>query len=256
MKVLHRGWRPLLVLILFVSIWQLSSWVFEIPKWLLPAPSEIWAEAIAGWGNYSHHFISTIKLSLLGLLIGSAVGLIVAVSLHRLPTMREAFYPVIILSQNIPIIVLAPLLVIWFGFGILPKIIIITLVCFFPITIAALDGFRQTSAELMHYMKMAGASNKQIFWKVEWPYALPSIFSGLKIAATYSVMGAVISEWLGAQEGIGVYMTLASSSFRTDRVFVAIFLIMILSLSFFAIISSLEKKIVKWKPKGEGSNHE
>ena len=245
-----------MVLILLFTIWQLSSWLFEIPKWLLPAPSQIWAEGIVGWSNYSHHFISTIKLSLLGLLIGCGVGLIVAVSLHRLPKLREAFYPVIILSQNIPIIVLAPLLVIWFGFGILPKIIVITLVCFFPITIAALDGFRQTSAELMHYMKMAGASNKQIFWKVEWPYALPSIFSGLKIAATYSVMGAVISEWLGAQEGIGVYMTLASSSFRTDRVFVAIFLIMILSLSFFAVISSLEKKIVKWKPKGEGSNHD
>ncbi|WP_199224125.1 ABC transporter permease [Paenisporosarcina sp. OV554] len=254
MKVFHRGWRPLLVLILLVAIWQLSCWLFEIPKWLLPAPSEIWLEGITGWGNYRSHLVSTVKLSFMGLLIGSGVGIIIAVTLHSLPKLREAFYPIIILTQNIPIIVLAPLLVIWFGFGMLPKIIVITLVCFFPITVAALDGFRHTTAELTHYMKMAGASKKQIFWKVEWPYALPSLFSGLKIAATYSVMGAVISEWLGAKEGIGVFMTLASSSFRTDRVFVAIFLIMILSLIFFALISSLEKIIVKWKPKGEGKN--
>lgn len=254
MKVFHRGWRPLLVLILLFTIWQLSCWLFDIPKWLLPAPSEIWLEGITGWGNYSSHLVSTVKLSLMGLLIGSGVGIIIAVTLYSLPKLREAFYPIIILTQNIPIIVLAPLLVIWFGFGMLPKIIVITLVCFFPITIAALDGFRHTTAELTHYMKMAGASKKQIFWKVEWPYALPSLFSGLKIAATYSVMGAVISEWLGAKEGIGVFMTLASSSFRTDRVFVAIFLIMILSLVFFALISSLEKIIVKGKPKGVGKH--
>ena len=134
-----------------------------------------------------------------------------------------------ILSQNIPTIVLAPLIghLVWIW--ILPKIIVITLVCFFPITVAALDGFKQTPAELRHYMIMAGANKQQFFGS--WNFlCLPSIFSGLKISATYSVMGAVISEWLGAKDGIGVYMTFASSSFRTDRVFVAIFAIMILSL--------------------------
>jgi ABC-type nitrate/sulfonate/bicarbonate transport system permease component len=140
--------------------------------------------------------------------------------------------------------------VIWFGFGLLPKMIVITLVCFFPITVAALDGFKQTSNELKHYMIMAGASNKQLFWKLELPYALPSLFSGLKISATYSVMGAVISEWLGAKDGIGVYMTLASSSFRTDRVFVAIFAIVALSLLFFSIIVLIERWLVRWQLKG------
>lgn len=104
---------------------------------------------------------------------------------------------------------------------------------FFPIAVATIDGLRQTSPELIHYMKMAGATKQQIFRKLELPHALPAIFSGLKISATYSVMGAVISEWLGANQGIGVYMTLASSSFRTDRVFVAILFIMILCLFFF-----------------------
>jgi ABC-type nitrate/sulfonate/bicarbonate transport system permease component len=129
------------------------------------------------------------------------------------------------------------------------------LVCFFPITIATLDGLRQTDRDLLHYMKMSGATNRQVFWKLQWPHALPSIFSGLKIAGTYSVMGAVISEWLGATKGIGVYMTLASSSFKTDRVFVAILLIMILSLTFFAIIALIEKWLLTWQRQGGNSSN-
>lgn len=253
-KGIKAGWRPSLVLILLFILWELASTFFEIPKWLLPAPSEIWLEALAGWPNYHHHIWATIQLTVIGFGIGSSVGVLVAIALHLMPRVREAFYPLMILSQNIPIIVLAPLLVIWFGFGMMPKIIVITLVCFFPIAVSALDGFRQTSQELIHYMKMAGASKKQIFFKLELPHALPSLFSGLKISATYSVMGAVISEWLGANKGIGVYMTLASSSFRTDRVFVAILMIMILCMLFFSIIISLEKLFIRWRPKGEGSS--
>ncbi|ASN06781.1 ABC transporter permease [Virgibacillus necropolis] len=248
--MMQKGWRPAFVLLLLFILWELSSKLFEIPAWLLPAPSQIWQVGIDEWQGYQHHLVATITLTLVGFSIGSLVGIVVASCLHLLPLVREACYPLIILSQNIPIIVLAPLLVIWFGFGMLPKIIIITLVCFFPIVVAALDGFRQTDRDLKHYMKMAGGTRSQIFRKLEWPHAMPSVFSGLKISATYSVMGAVIAEWLGASEGIGVYMTLASSSFRTDRVFVAIFLIMMLSLLFFACINLLEKKLIKWKPEG------
>ncbi|MGE8203823.1 ABC transporter permease [Heyndrickxia sp. NPDC080065] len=253
---IQKGWRPCLVIILLFIIWESVTKIMEVPAWLLPAPSQILQEAITGWPNYSHHLLSTIQLALIGCLIGSSVGILVAICLHRVPFIRESFYPLLIVSQNIPVIVLAPLLVIWFGFGILPKIIVITLVCFFPITVAALDGFRQTSHELKHYMQMAGATKGQIFWKLEWPYALPSVFSGLKISATYSVMGAVISEWLGAKKGIGVYMTLASSSFRTDRVFVAIFLIIFLALLFFALIVRIENRVIKWRPKEEGHKDE
>ncbi|MFC7062066.1 ABC transporter permease [Halobacillus seohaensis] len=252
-KLLKKGWRPATVLILLLVIWELCSRLFNVPNWLLPAPTIIGEEAINGWAQYQHHLFSTIQLTLGGFIIGTSFGLTVAVCLHVLPSLRESLYPLIILSQNIPIIVLAPLLVIWFGFGWLPKVIVIVLVCFFPIAVATMDGLRQTNQELMHYMKMAGATKGQIFRKLEWPHALPSIFSGLKISATYSVMGAVISEWLGANQGIGVYMTLASSSFRTDRVFVAIFLIMILSLLFFALISQIEKRATNWQKKGDNN---
>jgi len=248
-----KGWRPVLVLLLLFSAWEIIVKKMEIPNWLLPAPSKIFSEAFLSWSDFTVHLLSTVKLSLTGFIIGTTIGLLTAILLYLIPFLKDSLYPLLILSQNIPTIVLAPLLVIWFGFGMLPKIIVITLVCFFPVTVAALDGFKQTPAELKHYLVMAGANRPQMFWKLEFPFALPSIFSGVKISATYSVMGAVISEWLGAKEGIGVYMTLASSSFRTDRVFVAIFAIMILSLLFFAVIRILERLLVRWHDQGDDS---
>lgn len=245
------GWRPLVVLLLLLIGWEITVKAFSVPDWLLPAPTQIFIEGINDWSGYNSHIFSTIRLSLLGLVIGSSIGILGATLLHLIPFMRETLYPLLILSQNVPVIVLAPLLIIWFGFGLLPKIIVITLVCFFPITVAALDGFKQTAPDLKHYMTMAGATKWQLFWKLELPYALPSLFSGLKISATYSVMGAVISEWLGAKSGLGVYMTFASSSFRTDRVFISIFWIMLLSYIFFSGIKLLERYFVRWQYKGE-----
>jgi len=250
-KLLLKGWRPTAVLLLLFVIWEIIVAVFKVPEWLLPSPVKIFTVGFSEWRNFYPDVIATTKITLLGFAIGALIGIIVAVVLHLIPLVNESVYPLLILSQNVPTIVLAPLLVIWFGFGLLPKIIVITLVVFFPITVAALDGFKQTPAELKHYMLMAGASKSQLFWKLELPFSLPSIFSGLKISATYSVMGAVISEWLGAKQGIGVYMTFASSSFRTDRVFVAIFTIMALSLIFFLVIVVLEKQFIHWQPKGE-----
>lgn len=254
--VIQKGWRPITVLVLLFIVWELIARLFQIPSWLLPAPSQIIHEFIFGSEFYLKHLWPTIELCFIGLFIGCVIGVLVGISLHIIPVLRESLYPLLIISQNIPTIVLAPLLVIWFGFGMLPKIIVITLVCFFPVTISLLDGFKHADRDIMNYMKMAGASKRQIFWKLEWPNALPSLFSGVKISATYSVMGAVISEWLGASKGIGVYMTLSSSAFRTDRVFVAIFIIVILSLVLFAIILLLEKWVIRWNPKGGGNKDE
>ncbi len=166
---IRKGWRPLLVLILLFVVWEITTKLFDIPAWLMPAPSEIVKEGIESWPSFQEHLTSTTLLTIGGFIIGTSIGIGTAIGLHLLPRVREAVYPLMILSQNIPIIVLAPLLVIWFGFGLLPKLIVITLVCFFPVAVSALDGFRQTNEEYVHYMKMAGASKGQLFRKVEWP---------------------------------------------------------------------------------------
>lgn len=245
------GWRPIVAILLVLIIWEIATIVFKVEEWLLPAPTVIAREFVTVWPTFLPHVGSTLGLTIAGFLLGSTFGLLVAMVLHLFKWVRDTFYPFLILSQNIPIIVLAPLLVIWFGFGALPKLIIITLACFFPVAISALSGLGQTSRELTYYMQMMGATKRQLFWKLELPHAVPTMFSGLKIAATYSVMAAVVSEWLGAQKGIGVFMTIATSSYKTSRVFVAIVVTMILSFLFFSLISALEKVFSKWKARGD-----
>lgn len=240
-------WPPLMAVILFLAVWQIAVPLFHIEKWILPSPADITKEAIAEAASLTQHTWATVQLTLLGFFIGTGVGLLTAMLLHLVPFLKSALYPLLILSQNIPTIALAPLLMIWFGFGLLPKIIVITLVCFFPVAVSTMDGLTQTDRGMMNYMRMAGASKAQIFRKLEVPHALPSVFSGVKIAATYSVMGAVIAEWIGTDRGIGYYMMLQKSAYRTDRVFVAMAIIVLLSLILFAMIALLEKILVRWR---------
>lgn len=247
-RLWNRIWPPLTAVILFILVWQASTSLFHIDPWVLPSPSTIVDQAISEASGLWVHAFATLRLMLLGFVIGSAVGLVVAFSLHYIPFLKSALYPLIILSQNVPTIALAPLLMIWFGFGLLPKIIVITLVCFFPVAVAAMDGLTRTDRVMLDYMSMSGASRRAIFTKLEVPHALPSIFSGLKIAATYSVMGAVIAEWIGADKGIGYYMTLQKASFRADRTFVAIAVIVIISLAMFAAVALLEKWLIRYNP--------
>lgn len=239
-------WRPIVAIITFLLIWELSVRLFEVETWILPAPSIIVIEMQEVLLAFLPHVVSTVKLVMIGFSIGTMLGLTFATILYHSEKVRETVYPFLVLSQNIPIIVLAPLLLIWFGLGDTPKIIIIAMTSFFPITIATLTGYKQTDRELIHYMKMMGATKRQLFTKLIFPYALPSIFSGMKISATYSMLTGVVAEWLGAQKGIGVFMTLASSSYQTPRVFVAIIITMILSLSFFALIVLIERLVMKW----------
>src|SRR5690606_34753108 len=168
---LQAVWPPAVAVLLLLSGWQLATIVFPIPAWMLPSPAAIAREAWLGFDSVSAHLLATVSLTLLGFAIGASVGFILSCLLHLLPRVKAAFYPILILSQNIPTIVLAPLLMIWFGFGLFPKIVVITLVCFFPIAIATLNGLMQTDRMMLNYMNMIGASRRQIFWKLELPHA-------------------------------------------------------------------------------------
>ncbi|WP_231891393.1 ABC transporter permease [Paenibacillus swuensis] len=238
-----------------LALWQAATVVFGIEAWLLPSPWQIGTEAWASRERVGEHAAATAVLAVGGFALSAALGVLFAFVLHLLPWLRRLAEPLLILSQSVPTIALAPLLILWLGFGVMPKLVLIVLVCFFPVLIAALGGFRHADRDMVRYMRMIGASRRQIFMKLELPGALPHLFSGLKIGATYSVMGAVIAEWLGAEKGIGVYMTLASASFRADRVFVAIGVIAALSLVLFAAMGALERWVTPWNA-GAGEEEE
>lgn len=238
---------PLGMLLLLLAGWELIVRIEQVEDWLLPAPSAIYNAWANSMEQTLSHLGATGIIALGGLACGLLLGLLLASLFHLSSPLRTLFQPLVVLSQNIPMIALAPLLIMWLGFGVTPKILVVAIACFFPIAVATMDGFLQTDRTLLIYMQMAGATRWQQFIKLEWPSALPSFFSGLKLAATYSVMGAVIAEWLGAKEGLGVMLQLASASFRTDRVFLAMFFIAGMSLLLYALITLIERFCIRWQ---------
>jgi ABC-type nitrate/sulfonate/bicarbonate transport system permease component len=173
-------------------------------------------------------------------------GFLLALTLDFSSWLRRALYPLLVVSQTIPIMALAPLLIIWFGYGVLPKVIVVFLVCFFPIAINTADGLTGADPEMVALLRSMGASRWQIFKKVRLPGAMPPFFTGLKVAITYSVVGAIIGEWVGASRGLGIFMLRASNSFRTARVFAAITVTALLSVSLFGLVVILERLALPW----------
>jgi ABC-type nitrate/sulfonate/bicarbonate transport system permease component len=230
-----------------LALWEAATWIFSIPTWMLPAPSRIAQEFVSGFPGLVDDIGVTVSLTLVGFAVGTVFGVLIATIMHLVGPVREAVYPLLILSQNVPTIALAPLLVIWFGFGDLPKIIVIVLMCFFPVAIATMDGLRGADRVILDYLKMSGAKRSTIFTTLEVPGALPSFFSGLKIAATYAVMSSVIAEWVGSDKGLGHYMLLQKSAFRADRMFVSIIIVIALSLLLFALIVAAERRFTRWR---------
>ena len=192
----------------------------------------------------------TVQEVLLGFVIAAAAGVGLAVALHLSPVARRAVYPLLIGSQTVPIIVLAPILVILLGYGIAPKLVIVALICFFPIVVNGIDGLRSVDAELILMMRTLDASRWAILRRVEFPAALPSIFSGLRIAATFAAIGAVFGEWSGSSQGLGYVMLAATPNLLTARIFAAIVLLTAVALVLFGVVSLLERIFVPWAPRG------
>lgn len=238
---------PTLAVVVLLVVWEVAVRVFGIEAWMLPGPVAIAQEWVAEGAGLWDDVVMTTSLTLLGFAAGSLLGLVIAGVLHHVERLKAALYPLLIISQNVPTIALAPLLVIWFGFGLTPKLVVIVLVTFFPVAVAAMDGLRGADPMMRDYLRMSGATRSQVFWKLEVPWSLPSVFSGLKIAATYAVMGAVIGEWVGSDKGIGHYMLLQKSALRADRVFVSICIIVVLSLTLFAVIALVERRVTRWR---------
>jgi len=237
---------PLMLILLLLVAWQLGTWLMEIPKWLLPSPTQIVRAGYEARELLGPHTWQTLKETWLGLGLALVVGLCLAVVVDSSSLLRRTVYPLLVTSQTVPVLALAPLLIIWFGYGILPKVIVVALVCFFPIAVSTADGLRVADPDLIALLRAMGAKRRQIFLKVRVPGALPSFFSGLKIAITYSVVGAVIGEWVGASRGLGIFMIRSSKNFLTDRVFAAIAVTSLLSILMFAVVMLLERSLLPW----------
>lgn len=243
---MNRYILPTLTSFITLFIWQITVTGFHIETWILPAPTQIISSFWQSRSLIFYHLVPTLIEAIIGLIGAIFVSIFIAVLMERFQIMRKIIYPFLILSQTIPFIVLAPLLTLWFGFGLLPKIIIISLVCFFPITINLIDGFQTVDPAILRLLASMGASQKQMFRWVKWPAGLPNFFSGLKIAATYSILGAVVSEWMGADRGLGILLVRSTKSYLTDRVFATIVIITVLSFMVVFAVEIIARIAIPW----------
>ena len=237
---------PAVAVVVFLLIWQGYTVASGLPRILLPSPVGVGTVLIADIPILLHHSKVTLIETFAGFAAALVVGLLFALLIDRSVLLRRAIYPLLVASQTVPSIAYAPLLVLWFGYGMLPKVLVVLIYCFFPITVAALDGFRATDPDLIRLFRTFGATPRQIFFKVRFPHALPAIFSGVRIAITFSVAAAVAGEYVGAKDGLGIYIQRVKNSFQVDRVFAAILVIALVSVGLFVLVSWVERLVIPW----------
>lgn len=241
-----RAGPPAILILIILVVWEAGVHIAQVPIWQLPSPSAI---VRAGWEQRAalvNHSASTLFEALLGLGLALVIGVGLAALIDLSPPVRRALYPLLVLSQTIPLFVLAPWLVILFGFGLAPKVIVVILVCFFPIVVNMSDGLSSADPDILAWFNTMDATRGQIWRKVRLPSALPNLFSGLRIAATYAVIGAVFGEWVGAQKGLGVFIQRSFRASATDQVLAGVVVTALLSIALFAVIWVVERTALPW----------
>ena len=222
-----------------------------VPAYMLPSPIDVVKAFADNFSIMMKQAAVTLQETLYGLLIGIAIAFVIASLMDRFTIINKALYPVLVVTQTIPTIAIAPLLVLWMGFGMAPKITLVVITTFFPIAIGLLNGFQSVDEDAINLMRSMGARRLQIFRIIKLPNATASFFSGLRISAAYAVVGAVVSEWLGGFEGLGVYMTRVKKAYAFDKMFAVIVFISAISLVLMGIVVSLEKISMPWVHKKE-----
>ncbi len=241
-------WVPsLFVLASALGVWQVVTVARGVPTYLLPGPVDIWRAGVDEHDLLLTNAVPTLEIAVLGFALAVAAGLAVAVAIRFSPLLEAALYPIVIVSQTVPVVALAPVLVVVLGFTLLPKLIIVVLVCFFPIAVNAVDGFHSVDPDLVKMMRSFGSGKWSTFRLVEWPSALPFIFSGAKVAATFSVVGTLFGEWAGSSEGLGYLMTQKESQFDTGALFAAIALLSLIGIGQFAAVALAERLLLPWR---------
>lgn len=233
-----------------VVLWQLVVWFFKIPTFMAPSPVDV-AYAFQDnakilWTN----MLPTILEAFLGFVFGNLVAILLAIWFVHSATAEKAFYPIAVFIKAIPIIALAPILVLIFGNGLAPKIIIAGLICFFPTLVNMVQGLKSASPAMLDLMRVLSASNTEILWKVRLPSSMPFLFAALKIAATSSVMGAIVAEWIGSSFGLGALIIEATYNFRSPLLYATVVIAAVLAVVLFFIVSVIEARMIRWKPAG------
>ena len=228
--------------------WEAYVRLAGVEPVVLPSPTRILGALWDYRDDAVRHALPTLLETVVGFLLAVVLAIVAAVLMDRTPAVRRAVEPLLVTSQTIPIVALAPLFLLWFGFGLLPKVLIVVLVTFFPIVVSLLDGFRTASVDATDLLRSYGATDWQAFRKLRWPIALPVFFTGLRISVVYAVIGAVFGEYVGAREGLGIWMQLSQNSFRTDLVFAAIVVTSAISLVLYWAVGLIRRVAIPWAP--------
>ena len=238
---------PAVFMLSLLAAWETGYAQGWLPRLILPAPSLIFMALVKDASLLSYHARVTLVEAFLGLGLGVVLAFILSLVMERFHLLRKAIYPLLVISQTVPVIAVAPLLVLLLGYGMAPKVTLVILVCFFPIVIALLDGFTQTDVDAINLLQSMGASRWQVMQHLKLPNAMPGFFSGLKISVAYAFVGAVIAEWLGGSAGLGVYMTRVKKAYAFDKMFAVILLIVLISLFLMYLTNTLEKKVLAYR---------
>jgi putative hydroxymethylpyrimidine transport system permease protein len=241
---------PLAVLLLGGAAWEAAARLGAVENYLLPAPSEIARALLEDRELLFPDAWVTAQEVLLGFAIAVVLGLALAVLLHLSPLLRRALYPLVVASQAVPVIVIAPILVIWFGFGMAPKLIVIALICFFPIVVNMFDGLQSVDRDQVKMLRTLNASRADVFRFLELPASLPYLFSGAKVAVAVAVIGAVFGELVGSDAGLGHAIQIGTAQLSTARVFAAVLILSVMAIGLFALVAALERWAVPWARKG------
>jgi NitT/TauT family transport system permease protein len=243
------GWQrilPAVFLAAIVGLWELASRFPDVPVYILPAPSAIVERLVRSWPLLWEHSIVTLTEIGIGFAVGVALGLALAIPIAYSTIFRNTIYPLIVASQAVPKIAIAPLMVLWLGFDIMPKIVVTALMVFFPVTVTAAEGFSSVDRNLLDLLRSVHASPAQIFFKIRFPHALPQIFSGLKIGITLAVVGAVVGEWVGADSGLGYLLVYANTLLDSTLLFASLILLIAIGVVLFVIVGVLERLLLPW----------
>ena len=238
---------PIVIFAILLGVWEFVVEREIVSRFILPSPTDIFQVFKNDYKVLLGHLYVTLFEAMIGLAIGIVIGIVVAILMERFDRVKRVMYPLIILTQTVPTIAIAPLLVLWLGYDILPKVVLIVLTTFYPVAVGVFEGFQSIDEDYVALLNSMGASEFQMFRYLKIPGTGPNFFSALKISASYSVVGAVIAEWLGGFRGLGVYMTRVKKAYAFDKMFAVIIIISLLSLVLIVLVDLLRRMILRWE---------